>query len=79
MKTSRPKSRSKPPVTEKRQNKAKYLTRDSIRVKFVKNTSMPNPVKNLVYVAPELIKALAILSDATVRRSAVDQEDLSSC
>ena len=27
-------------------------------------------------VAPELLKALAILSDTTVRRSAVDQEDL---
>ena len=26
-------------------------------------------------VAPDLLKALAILSDATVRRSAVDQED----
>ena len=27
-------------------------------------------------VAPDLLKALAILSDATVRRSAVDWEDL---
>ena len=27
-------------------------------------------------VAPDLLKALAILSDATVRRSAVDREDL---
>ena len=27
-------------------------------------------------VAPDLLKALAILSDTTVRRSAVDQEDL---
>ena len=27
-------------------------------------------------VAPNLLKALAILSDTTVRRSAVDQEDL---
>ena len=27
-------------------------------------------------VAPDLLKALAILSDATVIRSAVDQEDL---
>ena len=27
-------------------------------------------------VVPDLLKALAILSDATVRRSAVDQEDL---
>ena len=29
-----------------------------------------------VRVAPDLLKALAILSDTTVRRSAVDQEDL---
>ena len=27
-------------------------------------------------VAPDLLKALAILSDTTVKRSAVDQEDL---
>ena len=27
-------------------------------------------------VAPDLLKALAILSDTTVRRSAVDQEDI---
>ena len=27
-------------------------------------------------VAPDLLKALAILSDTTVRRSAVDQKDL---
>ena len=45
---------------------------------------MPNPIKNLVKnlssatarVAPELLKALVILSDTTVGRSAVDQEDL---
>ena len=29
-------------------------------------------------VAPELLRALAISSDATVRRSAVDSEDLKS-
>ena len=28
------------------------------------------------WVAPDLLKALASLSDTTVRRSAVDQEDL---
>ena len=49
----------------------------------MKKTSMSNPVKSLGYikcatarVAPDLLKALAILSDTTVRRSAVDQEDL---
>ena len=42
---------------------------------------MPNPVKSLGYsataqVTPDLLKALAILSDTTVRRSVVDREDL---
>ena len=45
---------------------------------------MPKPVKSLDYikchttarVAPDLLKALVILSDTTVRRSAVDREDL---
>ena len=45
----------------------------------MKKTNMPNPIKSLgatARVAPDLLKALAILSDTTVRRSAVDQEDL---
>ena len=33
--------------TEKRRIKAKYLTLTSIRLRFVKNTSMPNLVKSL--------------------------------
>ena len=45
---------------------------------------MLNPVKSLRFkassttalVAPDLLKALAILSDAAVIRSGVDQEDL---
>ena len=43
---------------------------------------MPNLVKSLEcsiatpQVAPDILKALAILSDTTVRRSVVDQEDL---
>ena len=37
-------------ITEKRRNKAKYLTWNSIRLKFVKKTSMPNPVKSLGYI-----------------------------
>ena len=37
----------KPSFTEKRRNKAKYLTWHSIRLKFVKKTSMPNSVKSL--------------------------------
>ena len=49
---------------------------------------MPKPVKSLdssataqissatAQVAPDLLKAIAILSDTTVRRSAVNWEDL---
>ena len=37
-------------ITEKRRNKTKYLTWNSIRLKFVKKTSMPNPVKSLGYI-----------------------------
>ena len=43
---------------------------------------MPNTVKSLGYisatarVAPDLLKALATLSDTTLKRSAVDREDL---
>ena len=73
----------KPSITEKRRNKAKYLTWNSLRLKFVKKTCMPKPVKSLGYikrytapVAPDLLQALAILSDTTVRRSVVYWEDL---
>ena len=34
-------------ITEKRRNKAKNLTWNSIRLKFVKEASMPNPVKSI--------------------------------
>ena len=50
-------------------------------VKFVKKTSMPKPVQALdissarAQVAPKLLKALAILTDTTIRRSAFDRED----
>ena len=49
-----------------------------ITLKFVKKTSMPNPVERLgYYIAPDLLKALAMLSeDTTVDRSAVDRQDL---
>ena len=33
-------------------------------------------ISNHAQVAPDLLKALAILSDLTIRRSAVDPEDL---
>ena len=54
---------SKSSITEKRRNKAKYLTWSSIRLKFVKKTNMPNPVKSLGYIkcfsssSPRLVKS----------------------
>ena len=69
-------------ITKKTRNKAKYLTQNSIRLKFVKKTSTSNPVESLDLLSvtdqidPHLLNALAILSDTGVRRSAVDQEDL---
>ena len=44
------KNHLKPSITEKRRNKAKYLIWHSIRVKFLKKTSMPNPVKSFGYI-----------------------------
>ena len=48
-------------------------------LKFVKKTSMPNPIKkasDISWVVPDLLKALATLLDTTVIRSVVDQEDI---
>ena len=48
----------------------------------MKKTSMLNPVKDCGYIqccsssSPSLLKGLAILSDTTVQRSAVNREDL---
>ena len=59
---------------------AKYLTWNSKRSTFVKKTSMLNPVKSLGYIkcssSTNLLKALAILLNATDRKSAVDWEHL---
>ena len=68
----------------KRRNKTKYLTWKSIRLRFVKKTSIPHSAMSKALdiwsatarVAADLLKALAILSDTTVRRSAIDREDL---
>ena len=69
-------------ITEKRRNKAKYLTSNVIRLMFVKKTSIPNLSRALdlssatAQVTLDLLKVLAILSDKTVRRSAINLEDL---
>ena len=53
-----------------------------MELKVVKSTCMPNPVECLGYIeyyissSSDLLKAIAILSDTNVRRSAVNQEDL---
>ena len=51
---------------------------NSARLEFVKKTSMPNPFQGLGYSATArgILKALEVLSDTTVRRSAVNREDL---
>ena len=67
-------------ITEKR-NKTEYLTWNSIKLMFVKKINMPNPVKSLGYIkcysssSPRSLKRPRN-SDVTVRRSAVDREDL---
>ena len=51
-----------------------------LRFEFVK-TTLPNPVESLdissatARVVPDLLKALAVLSDTTVRRSAINREE----
>ena len=51
-------------------------------LQFVNKTSLPNLANSLglssatARVAPDLSKVLTTLSDTTVRRSVVDQEDL---
>ena len=69
-------------ITEKRWGKAKHKTRNSRRFLFLKKTSMPHPVESLGYInihsssSPRFINILAVLWDTTVRRSAVNWEDL---
>ena len=70
---------SKPSFTKKRRNKAKCMTRNSIRLKFVKMTSMLKALDvsiAIARVAPDLLKAPVVLSDITVGRFAIDREDL---
>ena len=53
----------KPCIFEERKNKAKYLTWNSIRLTFVKKTSVPSSVKSLEYIkrystrSPRLVKS----------------------
>ena len=66
-------------------DKAKLFAKNfSIGSQFLNKTSMPNSVESIGYIKcysssnPRPVKTLAILSDTTIRRSAVDQEGLKS-
>ena len=67
-------------ITEKGINKAKYLTWNSIRLKLWRRPVCHTLPKALdissatARVVLDLLKALPILSDITVRRSAVDKD-----
>ena len=68
---------------KKRRNKARYPTWNSIRPKFVKKTSIINPFKSLYQVLYGYIKCSSSSSPRpvkspsnSIRRSAVDREDL---
>ena len=63
-------------VTEKKRNKTKYLTRNSITPACQTLLKALDTSSAAAGAAPDLFKALAIQSDATVRRSSVDQKDL---
>ena len=63
-------------ITEKRQNKAKYLTPNSIRPACQTLLKALNISSASAQVVSDLLKALAIQSDTSVRRSAIDREDL---
>ena len=72
----------KPSITEKRQNKAKYLTWNPQDLSLWRKPAYQILSKTWIScatargVASELIKALTILSDTAIKRSAVDRKDL---
>ena len=69
-------------ITEKRKNKAKYLTWNTIRLSLWRNSAcrtLPKALDRLsatARVAPDLLKAQTILSGKTARRSFIDWEYL---
>ena len=73
-----------PLLLTKRRNKARHLIRDSVRLQFLKYSSLLSSFKSLIYIkcSSSPIKAQAILSDTTVRTSSVDHSpgpDFKSC
>ena len=71
------------PIQFRRESQPKHIKKYDLKFhKFVK-IIMPNSVESLGYISnataqviPDLLKGLAILSDTTVRRPAVDRENL---
>ena len=70
------------PSTERRRNKVKNLAWNSKRLSLWRRPECQSLSKVLdissatAQVAPDLLKTIAVLSDTTVRRSAVNREDL---
>ena len=65
-------------INEKRRNKAIYLISNYVRLRLVGKASIPlskamDILSVTVLEGPDLLKALAVLSDTTFRRSAVDR------
>ena len=75
-------NKKKSSITMKWQNKIKNPTWSSIRLQFVKRTSVPNSVKNLGHIKcycssnSRPIKSPVILSHTPARGSAAEWEDL---
>ena len=75
---------SKESITEKRRNKVKYLAWNSIFQDFSLRrgpacqtlSKVLNISSAIDWVATNLLRVLAILSDTTLRRSVIDREDL---
>ena len=70
----------KKPICKKQRKRSDYLTRNSISLKFVKRTVMPDPRKNFSMsnarsrMATDILKALTIASATTGDRFVVKQE-----
>ena len=72
-------------INEKWRTNAEKLIRKFMRLKLVKKISMPNPIKivvissDIIGVVWGVLKASAILSATTFKRSTVEPEDLKPC
>ena len=73
------KNHSKLSITEKRRNKSKYLTWNSVRLRLWRRPAYQTLSKALdlssatALLALDLVKTVAILSDKKIRKSAIDR------